>query len=76
MSRIKAAEILDLYLFENIDNNYNQYEDTHDITWVGNNFAVLEITTGVIHTFKVVFTDTDLPENRWQEAFNEQGWNE
>lgn len=76
MNRAEAAQILDLYLFENIDNNRNHYEETHDITWVGNNFAVLERATGLIQTFKVVFADTDLPENEWQAAFDDQGWNE
>ncbi|AIW02529.1 hypothetical protein SEA_EVY_28 [Streptomyces phage Evy] len=74
MDREKAEEVLDLFLFEDIDNNRNHYEDTHDITWVGNHFAVRERSTGIIHTFKVEVVPSDLPANEWIDAFNGQEW--
>ena len=74
MDRERATEILNLYLFEDVLNNRNHYEDTHDITYVGDHFAVLERSTGVIHTFKVVFEPSDLPANEWIDAFNDQEW--
>ncbi|QGH76339.1 hypothetical protein SEA_DAUBENSKI_29 [Streptomyces phage Daubenski] len=74
MTRERAQEILDLFLFEDIYNNRNHHEDTHQITFVGNHFAVREYDTGVIHTFKVEFTPSDLPASDWVTAFEEQGW--
>ncbi|QDK02884.1 hypothetical protein KNU71_gp026 [Streptomyces phage Braelyn] len=74
MDREKAEEVLDLFLFEDIDNNRNHYEDTHDITWVGNHFAVRERATGIIHTFKVEMVPSDLPANEWIDAFEGQEW--
>lgn len=74
MNREEAEEILDLFLFEDVCNNRNHHEDTHDVTFVGNHFAVRERQTGVIHTFKVEFTASDLPANLWIEEFYNQEW--
>ncbi|QJD50775.1 hypothetical protein KNV00_gp025 [Streptomyces phage Bmoc] len=74
MNRERAQEILDLFLFEDVYNNINHHESTHDITFVGNHFAVLERSTGIIHTFKVSFEPSDLPANEWIDAFNDQEW--
>lgn len=74
MNRERAAEILDLFLFEDIDNNRNYHEDTHDITFVGNHFAVHERESGIIHTFKIELVPSDLPVSDWITAFEEQEW--
>lgn len=74
MTREKAVDILDCFLFEDVDNNYNHSEETHDITFVGNHFAVRERETGIIHTFKVTFEASDLPVSDWIDAFNDQEW--
>lgn len=74
MTREEAREILDSFIMEDIDNNHNFSEDTHKITWVGMNFAVLEISTGTIHTFKLTIGDSDLSVQQWTKAFEKQEW--
>lgn len=74
MTREKAAQILNLFLFEDVYNNRNYHEDTHQITFVGDHFAVREYDTGIIHTFEVKFVPSDLPASDWITAFEEQGW--
>lgn len=74
MSPEEAKEILGLFLFEDIDNNRNHYEDTHDIAWQDNHFAVHDRRTGEIHTFKVELVPSDLPVMDWMRIFDEQEW--
>ncbi|AXH67225.1 hypothetical protein SEA_WOFFORD_28 [Streptomyces phage Wofford] len=73
-TREGAEQILSLFLFEDVCNNTNHYEGTHEITYVGDHFAVREIRSGEIHTFKVVMVPSDLPASDWVTAFEEQGW--
>ncbi|QNN98278.1 hypothetical protein SEA_LILMARTIN_27 [Streptomyces phage LilMartin] len=73
-TREGAEQILSLFLLEDVCNNRNHYEGTHEITYVGNHFAVLDIRSGEIHTFKVNLVPSDLPANEWIDAFNGQEW--
>lgn len=76
MDREKARQVLDLFLFEDIINNYNHYEGEYDITYVGDHFAVLEYSTGQVETFKVELVPSDLPKEEWEKAFQDQEWEE
>lgn len=73
-TREGAAKILGMFLLEDVDNNRNFYERTHEITFVGNHFAVYCRDSGSIHTFKVELVPSDLPANEWIDAFNGQEW--
>lgn len=75
MKREKAAEVLNYFLMEDVDNNrLGSYEDDYEITFVGDHFAVRHVDTESIHTFKVVFEPSDLPVSTWIEEFEGQGW--
>jgi hypothetical protein len=74
MTREEAENILGLFLLEDVCNNRNFYEDTHDITYVGQHFAVRDRNTGEIETFKVILVPSDLPANEWLGEFNRQEW--
>lgn len=80
MNREKAAEVLNYFLMEDVDNNrLGSYEDEYEITFVGGiedamHFAVRHVDTESIHTFKVVFEPSDLPVSTWIEEFEGQGW--
>jgi len=74
MTREGAAQILSLFLLEDVDNNRNYYEGSHDITFVGSHFAVRCRDSGIIHTFKVDLVPSDLPAHEWISAFEGQEW--
>jgi hypothetical protein len=74
MTREEALDILDCFIFENIDNHHNFSEDTHSITWHGLHFAVLEHATGQVQTFKIEYTLSDLPVEKWKKLAEDQEW--
>lgn len=74
MTREEAENILGLFLLEDVCNNRNHYEDTHEISFSGQHFAVYDRMTGEIETFKMVLVPSDLPANEWIDTFNGQEW--
>lgn len=74
MNRPQAREILRLFLLEDVDNNRNFHEDTHDITWIGSHFAVRERSTEKIYTFRLALQNSDLPFRTWYDEFVAQEW--
>lgn len=74
MKRHEAREILRLFLLEDVDNNRQYHEDTHDITWIGNHFAVRERATGKIFTFRLTLQNSDIPFKTWYDEFVSQEW--
>ena len=74
MNREEAESVLDLFLFEDIENNYNHNYETHSITWCGNHFAVLEHSTGQVMTFKLEYAQSDLPVEKWKKIMEDQEW--
>ena len=74
MDREEALEILDCFLFEDIINNRNPYEERSKITYAGDHFAVLDTETGEVHKFKMQFVESDLPEDEWNQVFEDQEW--
>jgi hypothetical protein len=74
MTREGAAQILSLFLLEDVDNNRNYYEGSHDITFVGNHFAVRERATGKIFTFRLALQNSDMPFKTWYDEFVRQEW--
>jgi hypothetical protein len=74
VDRQEALSYLDCFLFEEVHNNRIPNDDEIDITYVGDHFAVLSRETGEVHKFKVQIVESDLPEEEWNQAFEDQEW--
>ncbi len=70
----KAIEVLDSFLFEDVDNNNNFSEDDWGITWVGDNFILLHRNTSKLINLKVTIGVGDLSEDEIDEAARDQEW--
>lgn len=67
-------EVLDLYLFEDVYNNINHYEDDWQITFIGDNYILREWATDKVHNLKVTIGPGDLSQEEIQEELERQGW--
>lgn len=70
----EVVELLECFLFEDVDNNQNPDEDNWDISWLGNNFVLRDRETGKIHNIKVQFVEGDLYEEEIAEIAKDQSW--
>lgn len=70
-SELEAQSVLDLFLFEDIDNNNNFHEDDWSITWEGDNFVLLHHDTGKLFSFCV-----RIEPHEWDysQAVKDQEW--
>lgn len=78
MSRedVTPEEVLDLFLFEDVYNNTNHFEDDWDITFVGNEFLLRKYETGEIFNLRVEISPGTLTEEEKSQLAADQEWYE
>lgn len=72
MNTERARRVLGIFLFEDIVNNTNYYQDEVGITWEGDYYLVYEYNTGKQHKFKVIIEDA--PDYDFTKAIRDQEW--
>lgn len=72
--RQEALDILDCFLFEEINNNRNPCEDDWAITWVGNDFLLRHYDTGEVFNFRVEISPGTLTPEEIKQAGDDQEW--
>ena len=69
--KTEAAQVLDLFLFEDIFNNNNHSEDEWGISYEGDNYVLLHYETGKLFHYRVT-----IEEHKWDstKAIKDQEW--
>ena len=70
----KPEEVLDLFLFEDIYNNTNHYEDEWGITFHGDNYVLFNYETKELVNLKVTIGPGNFSKEYVRELAREEGW--
>jgi hypothetical protein len=76
MSEITPEEVLEEFLYENIFNRHERYEDDGwRLSYITPNFLILD-PDGNLHNIKVTFEEGDLTTDQMEQIVKDQEWGE